>query len=290
MTFRQMLNRVFSVLVLLVSLPVSAQVLSLAGNLDVITDNTGQSMFSSAVQGDALRIDIDATTADGFVSVAGGAPFAFDCCIAAGGVDAVNDLELDVETALTFNTLLGVNQFSAGDTVDILQVEGDQLTPTGSRIEAGVTFILAGSAIVEGEQYVLNTDDILLSIGFVLEEFMNVDTFSAVGVVSVDTDTDGDGTLDTQDNCTLAANPSQLDSDGDGIGNACDPDVDNNCVVNFLDFVFFPPAFGAQAGDPEFDINMDFNEDGSVGFLDLSVIANYFGLPPGPANQACVAF
>jgi formylglycine-generating enzyme required for sulfatase activity len=34
-------------------------------------------------------------------------------------------------------------------------------------------------------------------------------------------DSDGDGILDTSDNCPLVANPDQADCDGDGIGNAC---------------------------------------------------------------------
>ncbi len=37
-------------------------------------------------------------------------------------------------------------------------------------------------------------------------------------------DTDGDGVADPDDNCPAVANASQVDCDGDGIGNACDPD------------------------------------------------------------------
>ncbi|MDG1309211.1 MAG: thrombospondin type 3 repeat-containing protein, partial [Flavobacteriaceae bacterium] len=37
------------------------------------------------------------------------------------------------------------------------------------------------------------------------------------------TDTDGDSIIDSQDNCPEKANPNQEDSDGDGIGDACDP-------------------------------------------------------------------
>lgn len=37
-------------------------------------------------------------------------------------------------------------------------------------------------------------------------------------------DSDGDGVADPADNCPSAANPTQADCDGDGVGNACDPD------------------------------------------------------------------
>jgi Zn-dependent metalloprotease len=45
------------------------------------------------------------------------------------------------------------------------------------------------------------------------------------GIVDlVDDDDDGDGVLDTDDNCPLVGNASQIDIDGDGVGTACDGD------------------------------------------------------------------
>lgn len=38
-------------------------------------------------------------------------------------------------------------------------------------------------------------------------------------------DPDGDGVVSKNDNCPGIANPSQVDSDGDGYGDACDPGV-----------------------------------------------------------------
>jgi len=40
-----------------------------------------------------------------------------------------------------------------------------------------------------------------------------------------DPDDDNDGVLDTVDNCPLAVNPDQADTDGNGVGNACQANV-----------------------------------------------------------------
>ncbi len=102
-----------------------------------------------------------------------------------------------------------------------------------------------------------------------------------------DPDSDGDGVNDDTDNCTLVANASQLDSNGDGIGNACDADTNNDCIVNFLDFAPFPPAIFSQPGDANWNPDVDFNGDGVVNFLDQPLFPQTLFGPPGPSANGC---
>ncbi len=56
---------------------------------------------------------------------------------------------------------------------------------------------------------------------------MDIELVQATGAC-VGTDTDKDGIVDSSDNCPTVANKSQLDTDKDGKGDACDTDDDND--------------------------------------------------------------
>lgn len=77
------------------------------------------------------------------------------------------------------------------------------------------------------------------------------------------------------------ANADQLDTDGDGYGNACDTDLNNSGATDITDFVQFR-SFYQQPLTPANAI-ADFNGDGSINILDFVIFRNYYGKAPGPS-------
>ncbi len=92
-------------------------------------------------------------------------------------------------------------------------------------------------------------------------------------------DTDSDGVADDVDNCTDVANADQLDTNGDGFGNACDADLNNDCIVNVVDLGLLRTVFFTA------DADADFNGDGIVNVIDLGLMRLAFFSPPGPAAE-----
>ncbi|MEO1575878.1 MAG: thrombospondin type 3 repeat-containing protein, partial [Pseudomonadota bacterium] len=88
-------------------------------------------------------------------------------------------------------------------------------------------------------------------------------------------DGDADGVIDLADNCATTANADQRDTDGDGFGNRCDPDLNNDGVINVVDLGLLRAVF--FSADPD----ADFNGDGVVNVVDLGIMRTMFFGPPG---------
>ncbi len=97
--------------------------------------------------------------------------------------------------------------------------------------------------------------------------------------VSAALDSDGDGYDDAQDNCIEIANSDQRDSNGDGFGNVCDADLDNNGSVNVGDLNIFRSVYRTNDADADLDGN------GYVSTGDLHIFRALYGKPPGPAGD-----
>ena len=105
---------------------------------------------------------------------------------------------------------------------------------------------------------------------------------------------DGDTVPDSVDNCLNVANGrpgeppgalvAQCDTDQDGYGNACDPDINNDGIVGGPDYGPITASFG----DPGHPTNpADVNCDGVVGGPDYGPVTQKFGGAPGPSGLSC---
>jgi rhodanese-related sulfurtransferase len=88
-------------------------------------------------------------------------------------------------------------------------------------------------------------------------------------------DSDSDGINDDLDNCPNNYNPSQTDSDNDGIGNACDPNcpnLDGLNPVNFVDYSTLMQNWHVTGPNLGGDLNMD----NVVDINDLAIFSDYW--------------
>ena len=97
-------------------------------------------------------------------------------------------------------------------------------------------------------------------------------------------DADGDGVDDLIDNCLDAANSAQIDTDGDGCGNACDADYDQSGAVGAADFGIFRSVFGLSIGDPGYNPSVDSDDNNAVGSVEFNLFRARFGGTPGLAG------
>jgi hypothetical protein len=111
---------------------------------------------------------------------------------------------------------------------------------------------------------------------------INNATLFAVGLPA---DADSDGIPDATDNCKLAPNPTQCDSDADGYGNQCDGDFGSpapgNGFTNAQDYLLFRAQLGQPSVAPVYN-KADLNCNGVVNSQDYVLFRDLLGVPPGP--------
>ena len=96
-------------------------------------------------------------------------------------------------------------------------------------------------------------------------------------------DTDSDGVLDINDNCSEAPNPAQDDSDSDDCGNICDTDYDQSGATAFADFGQLSANYGST-GHPLQQHVEAIDPARVVGFADFGVFSVSYGSTPGPSG------
>ncbi len=95
-------------------------------------------------------------------------------------------------------------------------------------------------------------------------------------------DSDGDGVVDSGDNCIDVENSGQLDTDGDDYGNACDCDFNQSLTCNIDDFNIFLPDFQATVDS---GAGTDMDASSSVGIADFNLfLPGFVAGVPGPSG------
>ena len=158
-----------------------------SGKLDSIQMDEGGGVYSGVPIGTDFVGRIDDNGAGGFISD-GTTRTSFSCCISASTLSVSNDMAITLEEATFLNEVYGSQRYSAGDIIDSVNIEGDENTAAGGRIEIGVSYILPANTFNNSDlgNYPVNQNDIELALFFIFEENSSgQDIYSAGGKITM---------------------------------------------------------------------------------------------------------
>lgn len=173
----------------------------------------------------------------------------------------------DRELSVTFTEDINCLNISADDVV-VQRVSDGAIIPTSVGCSGNKLIFRPAQSIFNqvGERYTIRVSDVADAYGNQYDGLVEWEFQVGNAEGAENTDLDGDGILNDQDNCPLAANGAQGDLDGDGIGDACDEDLDGDGVPNDEDNAPYIPnpdqadTDGNGIGDvaePDADGDMD---------------------------------
>ncbi len=115
----------------------------------------------------------------------------------------------------------------------------------------------------------------------------HVEVAPTIAAVPRPGDRDGDFLADEIDTCPDVEDSSNVDTDLDGLGNACDADYDNNGAVTGSDYAVLLASFGRSRGDAAYDARVDHDHNGTITGTDFATFVRYFGAS-SPSNPSTI--
>ncbi len=124
----------------------------------------------------------------------------------------------------TWRTYVTIKQIQTDAGVFTMPMDLTLVTPSGSQVRT----VWNNAA---DQDFTLDTNEPVTDLVFDQKDWVLKASEARITLA----DADADGVPDRNDNCPSISNPAQTDTDGDGLGNACDPDDDGDGLADALD-------------------------------------------------------